>query len=207
MITLYGGMNSRATRNLWVLEELGVPYEQKAINFPAGENKSPEFLKVNPSGKVPALADSDGNVVMSESFGINLYLAQRYGVGKIYPADWAGQAACVQWTFWVATEVENWAVGMIVEKVFKPEPVRDMAMFAACEAKLAPALKYLDAQLAGKSFLVGNSFTVADLNVACVLAGLNMLKFDWMPYPNLAKWLVACQNRDANKRVAAKPRT
>ncbi|MCB2106718.1 MAG: glutathione S-transferase family protein [Rhodobacteraceae bacterium] len=206
MITIFGGLNSRAPRNIWTLEELGIPYENKKIDFAAGENKSPAFLKINPSGKVPAMTDSDGNVVMSESFGINLYLAQRYGVGKLYPADAAGQAACVQWTLWVATEVENWAIGMIVERKFKPEPARDAKLAQAFEDRLAPSLKYLDTCLAGNSFLVGDTFTVADLNVACVLGGLNMLKFDWSPYPNLSKWLTACLARDANKKVAAMPR-
>ena len=65
MITVYGGNNSRATRNVWVLEELGLPYEQKSVNFTNGENKTPAFLAINPSGKVPALTDSDGNVAVS----------------------------------------------------------------------------------------------------------------------------------------------
>ncbi|MDX2222095.1 MAG: glutathione S-transferase family protein [Rhodospirillaceae bacterium] len=206
MITIFGGNNSRATRNIWVLEELGVPYEQKKFAFAPGQPKPAELLAANPAGKVPAMADSDGNVAMAESFGINLYLAQRYGAGKLYPTDWAGQAKCIQWTMWVATEVENFAVGMIVEKVFKPEPARDIAVYAAHEARLKPALKYLDEQLAGRSYLVGATFTIADLNVACVLGSLAMVKFDWTAYPNAARWLSACQARDAAKKVAAMPR-
>ena len=206
MITVYGGNNSRATRNFWVLEELGLAYDQKKIDFAGGENKKPEFLAINPSGKVPALGDSDGNVVLSESFAINLYLAQRYSVGKLWPADHAGQAKCLQWTMWAATEVEGHVVGLIVEKVFKPEALRSAEVAKKCEELFTPALKYIDAQLAGKEWLLGNSFTIADLQCACVINGLNMVRFDFAPYPNLAKWLKACTSRPAQMKVASMPR-
>ena len=205
MITIYGGNNSRATRNLWVLEELGVPYKQDKVNV-EGRSKSPEYLAINPAGKVPSMSDENGDVAMFESLGINLYLAQRYGVGKLWPIDAAGQAKCIQWTMWTACEVEGHAVGILVEKVFKPAPARSEAVAKACEEKLTPALKLLDSQLAGKTWLVGAGFTIADLQAACVLSGLNMIKFDWSPYPHLAKWLGACLVRDAHKKVAAMPR-
>ena len=205
MITIYGGNNSRATRNLWVLEELGVPYKQDKVNV-EGRSKSPEYLAVNPAGKVPAMSDDNGNVVMFESLGINLYIAQRYGTGKLWPADPAGQAKCIQWTLWTATEVEGHAVGILIEKIFKPEAMRSAAAAKASEEKLLPALKLLDGQLAGKSWLVGSSFSIADLQVACVLSSLAMVKFDWSAYPNIGKWLSACVARDAQKKVAAMPR-
>ena len=206
MITVYGGNNSRATRNVWVLEELGLPYEQKSVNFTNGENKTPAFLAINPSGKVPALTDSDGNVALSESFAINLYLAQRYGTGKLWPADPANQARCLQWSMWAATEVEGPVVGLIVEKFFKPEAFRNAETAKKCEEHFIPSLKRIDADLAGKDWLVGNSFTIADLQCACVINGLNMLRYDFTPYPNLARWLKACLARPAQQKVDAMPR-
>ncbi len=206
MITVYGGTNSRATRNLWVLEELGLPYEQKKINFTTGENKTPEFLAINPSGKVPALGDSDGNVTLSESFAINLYLAQRYGAGKLWPSDPAGQAKCLQWSFWAATEAEGHIVGLIVEKFFKPEAMRSAEAAKQFEELFIPSLKRIDADLAGKDWLVGNNFSIADLQCACVINSLNMLRYDFTPYPNLARWLKACTSRPAQQKVASMPR-
>ena len=63
MITIYGGNNSRATRNLWALEEIGLPYKQDKVNV-EGRSKSPEYLAINPAGKVPSMSDDNGNVAM-----------------------------------------------------------------------------------------------------------------------------------------------
>src|SRR5438093_255406 len=78
MIMLYGVPRSRTMRPLWMLEELGVPYENKPVSF-LGESRSPEFLRLNPNGHIPVLRDDD--VVIWESMAINLYLARKYGKG------------------------------------------------------------------------------------------------------------------------------
>ncbi|MBL8643926.1 MAG: glutathione S-transferase family protein [Rhodospirillaceae bacterium] len=205
MITLYGSMTSRATRNLWALEELGLPYEMKKVNLADGSHKKPEFTAVNPAAKIPALTD-DGGVSMSESFAINLYLAQRYGVGKLWPTDPAQQAACLQWSMWAATEVEMPIVAVVVEKVFKPADKRDDTVIARNIERFTPEVAYIDRMLAGKDYLVGNSFTIADLNAACILNSLTRVGFDFAPYPNLARWLKACTSRPANQKVQAMPR-
>jgi len=205
MITLYGPTASRASRNLWVLEELNLPYTQNKVNSQDGSSKSAEYLAINPLGKMPSL--KDGDAVRFESLGINLYLAQKYGVGKLYPADHAGQAKCIQWTMWCATEVEGHVVTMLVERMFKPAPVRNEAVAQAAEAILIPALQMLDGQLAGRDYLVGNSFTIADLNIACVLSSLAMIKFDMTPFPNVGRWLAASLARDAQKKVVAMGRS
>ena len=133
-----------------MLEELGVPHKQDKVNV-EGRSKSPEYLAINPAGKVPSMSDDNGNVAMFESLGIKIYLAQRYGAGKLWPNDAAGQAKCIQWTMWTACEVEGHAVGILVEKVFKPAPFRSEAAAKACEEKLTPALQLLDGELAGKT--------------------------------------------------------
>ena len=85
MIQLYGNDRSRATRNIWMLEELGIDYERKMIDHVSGETKRTDFIAINPGGKVPAL--TDGNVVMFESLAINIYLAMTYGKGSFWPDD------------------------------------------------------------------------------------------------------------------------
>ena len=82
MIKLYGIRQSRAMRSLWALEELGVPYENVPINF-ATDAKKPEYLKINPNGRIPALVD--GDVALFESMAINLYLAKKYDKTGLYP--------------------------------------------------------------------------------------------------------------------------
>jgi glutathione S-transferase len=203
-ITLYGSNASRATRNLWVLEELNLPYQQNKVNAQDGSSRSPEYLAINPLGKVPSL--KDGDAVMFESLGINLYLAQKYGAGKLWPKDWPGQAKCLEWTLWCASGLEGFVVTMLVERLFKPAPARSEAAYAAAAEKLAAELAYLDGQLAGKDFLVGGAFTIADLNIACVLGSLARIGYGLADYPNVKRWLDGCLAREAQKRVAAMPR-
>lgn len=206
MITIYGTLTTRATRNLWMLEELGLPYKLEKVSLVEGAHKKPEFMAIHPGAKVPAMTDSDGNVCMSESFAINLYLAQRYGQGKLWPTDPAQQARVLQWCFWAATEVEMPIVAAVVEVVFKPADKKDEATIARSIERFTPEVKYFDEQIAGKDYLVGNSFTVADLNCAVILNSLNRISFDLAPYPHLSRWLKAMTSRPANQKVVAMPR-
>jgi glutathione S-transferase len=201
MITLYGNDRSRATRNLWMLHELGVEFERDMVNHTTGETKKDDFLAINPGGKVPAL--KDGDAVMFESLAINLYLAITYGKGTMWPNDAAGQAACLQWTMFAATEVEPHTVGALIELIFKPEAMRDEAAAKACLAKLPPILNVLETTLSSRAYLGGDSFTAADLNVACVVNSLHTIGFDYAPYPKMTAWLKTCTDRPAQKAAAA----
>lgn len=201
MITLYGNNRSRATRNLWMLEELGVDFERNMVDHTNGDSKKEDFLAINPAGKTPAL--TDGDTVMFESLAINLYLAMTYGKGTIWPDSQAGQARCVQWTMFAATEVEPHTVGALIELIFKPKELKDEAVAEACLAKLPPALTVLETSLGKSAYLAGDDFTAADLNVACVVNSLNMIGFDFTPYPKVTAWLKTCVDRPAQQKVAA----
>lgn len=201
MITLFGNDRSRATRNLWVLEELGVEYQRDMVDHTTGATKHPDFLVINPGGKVPAL--TDGDVVMYESLAINLYLAMTYGKGSLWPDDAAGQAGCLQWTMFSATEVEPHSVGALIELIFKPEAMRDEAAAHAHLAKMPSPLSTLEKSLGGRRYLLGETFTIADVNVACVVNSLNMVGFDFSPYPNIIAWLKLCTARPAQQKATA----
>jgi len=194
MPTIYGNARSRATRCVWALNELGVEYDRVKLDHVAGENKTPEYLALNPSGKVPTLVD--GDVVMSESLAINLYLARKYDNG-LWPSSEADRARAEQWTMWAAAEAEPHTVTIAIERMFKPENARDESKAKATEEALAPRLSYIDGYLEGRDFLVGDHFTIADLNVGCVLASMLVTNVDLGPYPNLARWLTATATRDA----------
>lgn len=197
MITLFGNNRSRATRNLWVLEELGVEYKRDLVDHTTGETKKPDFIAINPGGKVPAL--TDGDVVMYESLAINLYLAMTYGKGSLWPENAKGQAGCLQWTMFSATEVEPHSVGALIELIFKPEGMGDEAAAHAHLANLPSALSVLEKSLADSPYLVGEDFTIADINVACVVNSLNLVGFDFSPYPKIVAWLKLCTERPAKK--------
>ena len=82
-ITLYHSPASRAFTTYWLLEELGLAFDVRTVDIAKGEQKTPEYLKLNPSGKVPTL--TDGAIVVSETPAIGIYLADRYGYGGLAP--------------------------------------------------------------------------------------------------------------------------
>lgn len=201
MITIWGARASRAARCLWALEELGLEYEHRPVGREDGSLTSPAYLAINPAGKAPAL--QDGEVTMTESYAINLYLAQRYGGGGLWPEGDRRQALVLQWTLWAATEAEPNVIPLVIAVAFTPEDQRDAALIRRCRDNLAARLALLDGALEGQAHLTGETWTIADLNVACVLMTLRLIGFELAAYPNVARWLGACLDREAQRRVAA----
>ena len=201
MITLYGKAASRTSRNLWALEELGIAYKHVPFDYLKGDTKMAEYLTINPAGKVPALVDDD--VVMTESLGMNLYIAHNYGIGTLWPEGKAARAKCIQWTLWAATELEPPAVGRLIEFNFKKEHERDQKNIDALAEHTKWPLNTLDAALQRSAYLAGAMFTIADLNVAAVCEYLTRTKFDLTPWPAANRWVSECLARPANQKVTA----
>ncbi len=199
MIKLYGVSLSRASRCLWMLEELGVPYENVPTHFASGAS-DPEYKKLNPNGRIPLL-DDDGLLIF-ESMAINLHLADKDRSG-LAPRDAAERAHIVQWSFWGMTEVEPGLIDAFLHRVMFPADKRIPEVAAAGEAKLARPLAVLDAELGKRSWLVGDRFTVADLNVASILMIAPVSQVDLARYPNVQRWLTACTTRPAAQRARA----
>jgi len=206
-LKIYGIPGSRAARVLWCANELGLDYENIAIHFADQTSKTPDYLKVNPMGKVPAL-DDDG-FQMTESLAINCYLAQKYDrQHQLWPTALEAQAKVLQWTLWVATECERPYIVVLRNRAFFPPEKRDPKAADEAEAELQRPFKVLDAALAKDGYLIGQSFTLADLNVAAVLAwALTHGRFNFGSFPHLAKWHAACLARPAYRKVPprAKP--
>lgn len=190
-LTIYGIAQSRALRVLWAAKELGIDFKLEPVDNMGGSRK-PEFLKINPNGHVPAI--NDDGLIMWESLAINLYLAKKYG-GPMQPKNLADEGRALQWSFWAVTEAEGHALTLLMKRM-NPAGTSDEAVAAAGE-KLGAAIKVLDGALAGKDYLLGSEFSIADLNVAGVLAWLQMAKFDMTATPNAAAWLARCLGRPA----------
>ncbi len=200
MIRVYGVSSSRALRSLWAIEEVGQPYEHVPTHF-IGDSKKPEYLAVNPNGRVPALVD--GDLTLFESMAINLYLARRYD-GGIQPKTPADEARATQWSFWGMTEIEPHVMQMLLHKIMLPEAQRSPANVKAAEEAIERPLRVLDSALAGRSHLLGGGFTIADLNVASVLAMVRLVGYDVSRFPNVKRWLDACLARPAFARARSK---
>ena len=194
MITLYGVTRSRALRCLWMLEELGVPYTQVPTNFATGDTRKPDYLRINPNGHIPAL--TDGEVTLCESLAINLYLARKYGPA-LWPPSSDDEGRTFQWTLWAMTELEEPLLTTLLNRVVYPEGQRDTAKASDAATRALTPLRVLDGALAGRPYLLGDTFTVADLNVASVALWTKLPKIDLSGTPQVAGWLERCLGRPA----------
>jgi glutathione S-transferase len=209
MLTIYGVYRSRASRNIWLAEELGIPFRQVPViqhyrTVPAGmlHTQSPEFLKINPSGLIPSI-DDDG-LVLNESLAINLYLARKHG-GPVAAANVAEEGQIAMWSLWAATGVEPHAINVLYHRLGNPNGAKDPKIADAAVEALKGPFAVLDKALAKSGWLVGDRFTVADLNAAEIVRYAQAAPALFEAAPRVKAWLAACQARPAfRKRWAAR---
>ena len=198
-LKIYGVARSRAARVLWMAKELGLNYEHITVDFATGDTRRPEHLALNPNGHVPVI-DDDG-FILWESMAINLYLAKKYDKSGLYPARPEDEARAWQWSFWGMTEVERPLLTALLNRAVYPERERDTAAADQAEKSLAQPLGVLDGALSHSAFLLGEQFTVADLNVASILAWARPAQIDVSPFPKVVEWLKNCAERPAARAV------
>jgi glutathione S-transferase len=206
MLKLFGQARSRASRSLWMLEEIGIAYEHMPIR-PYTESRSPEYLRINPNGHIPGL-DDDG-FILWESLAINMYLAETYAGAPLWPGSPKGHARIYQWSLWAANELEPRIVSIakgLSKKSSDPSAIA--GSIAGDLERLQGALGVLEEELRGP-YLLGDDFTVGDLNLASTLRepgedGISgIAAIDLAPFSKVARWLDACSARPANRRVAS----
>ena len=180
MLKLYGGARSRASIVQWYLEELGVPYEFVLLDMQAGEHHQPEFLAINPMGKVPAIVD--GDFQLWESGAILFYLAQKYGK---MPPSLEEQAKINQWILFGNATL---GPGIFVE--------------ASRERETPKLLTPLNQILEKQPFLLGDELSVADVAVGSILAYIPMmLKLDLSEYPAVVDYIKRISERPAFQKA------
>lgn len=198
---LYGISASRALRAIWAIEETGMDYEHVPVSY-GPDAKGPEHLAVNPNGRIPALVD--GELKLFESMAINLYLAKRYGQG-LYPDNPADEARAWQWSVWGISEIEPLQMQIVVQKLFTPEEKRNPKVVEGATKGLQRPLRVLNSALADRPWLLGEHFTVADLNVAGVMHLMKNIRFDYSEHTHVQRWADACYARPALARALARP--
>jgi glutathione S-transferase len=208
MLTIYGVYRSRASRNIWLAHELGLPFKHVPViqhyrlgnaaapNAPLN-TRSPAFLKVNPNGHVPSI-DDDG-LLLHESLAINLYLAKKHG-GPLAPANITEDGEMTMWALWAATEVETQALNVAYHRVGNPHGPKDPKIADAAVAALRAPFAVLDRVLAS-GYLVGGRFTVADINTAEIVRYALPAPELFEAAPRVKAWLSACQSRPAFKKM------
>ena len=183
MLKLYGGARSRASIVQWYLEELSVPYEFVLLDMAAGEHFKPEYLAINPMGKVPAIEDDE--VTLWESGAILLYLAEKYGNVETSLEE---RSVREQWVLFANSTL---ATGLFVE--------------ANRDKEVPKLLTALSKILEQTPYLLGDEFTVVDVAVGSILAYVPiMLPIDLSPYPVILDYIKRINQRDAFQKTIGK---
>jgi glutathione S-transferase len=178
---LYGFGPTRSLRAIWGLKELGIDFEFISVNLAAGEHKRPEFLTINPAGKVPVLVD--GSTVVPESAAIILYLAEKYPEKHLMPTALTDRAEAYRWIMFAMTELEQPLWRIAKHTFLYPPEKRIAADIAIAREEFVQMAKVLDTHMQGRDFIVGSTLTAAD----CVVAYL----MDWAQAQDL---LDGCHN-------------
>ena len=184
MLKLYGGARTRASIVQWYLEELNLPYEYVSLDLQAGEHRQPEYLAINPVGKVPAIVD--GGLKLWESGAILLYLADKYE-STVTTAEQRAELAQ-----WVVFANATFGPGVFVE--------------ASREREMPRLLSMLNQHLEQRQFILGDQFSVADVAIGSFLAYMPiMLKIGFDDYSAIDAYLKRLMSRPAfQKSIGAR---
>ena len=197
MLRIHGSARSRDTRTLWMAGELGLTYEHNDILPRSPATQTPEFRALNPNGRLPVIED-DG-FVLYESMAINFYLAKKHN-SPLYPAGTKNEALTHQWSFWETDRTDRQLTDYVNNST-GPEENRNKAVADSTWAQIVASMDVLNAALSKSAWLAGPAFSLADLNVAAAL--YRALFLDLAAWPHAQKWLAACWERPAAKKVRA----
>ena len=212
MLKIYGVYQSRASRNYWMARELGIEFESvpviqsRALEDPLAPGArlntlSPEFRKVNPNGLIPTI-DDDG-LVLWESIAINLYLARKHR-GPLAGQSLAEEGLIEMWSFWAVNEVEQNSVKIVrIHDDGRENTPGGKEAIAVATRLLRKPFEILDRHLSEQDYLVGNRFTVADLNVAEICRYCITEKALTDANPHVVAWYERCHDRPAFKDMWA----
>jgi len=200
-LEFYYAPMSSSVRVHWALEELGVPYEKNKLDLAAGDQRKPEFLALNPNGKVPLLV-VDGQPIF-ESLAMLLFLGEQFGVEKgLFPAAMPERAEAFKWMAWGSVTLTE-ALSRLIRNTSERFPVEERNAAAGETAKkdLEAGLGMLDKALEGKEYLVGNAFSLVDVSLASFVPFFMRLGVETGAFANVNAWVGRCIMRPALGRA------
>jgi GSH-dependent disulfide-bond oxidoreductase len=196
MITLYTAATPNGHKASVTLEELGLAYTAHPLNLMKGEQKTPQFLAINPNGRIPAIVDSqEGDFAVFESGAIMIYLAEK--TGKLLPTDVRGRSRVIQWLMFQMGGVGPMMGQANVFFRYMPEKIQPAIDRYQNESKRL--LTVLDTRLKDNEFLAGD-YSIADIANFCWARTHNWSGVDVSDLPNLKRWMDTIYARDAVQR-------
>jgi glutathione S-transferase len=196
---LYYCPQTRAGRPRWLLEEIGEPHELVRIDLSKGEHKKPDYMKIHPHGAVPALID--GDLALFESAAICMHLADKYPQKRLAPeVGTPARGLYYQWMLYSMATLEPPVLAVFLNTIMLPEAERSAAAVEKGKTQFADVARVLSNALAGRTFLLGEQFSAADVMIGSTLgwAGMMGLLND---HPTLQAYVKRLTERPAFKRA------
>ncbi len=185
-------------RCIWFAEELGLDYEIVEVDFQKGEHKTPEYLKMNPNGKVPTMMD--GDFVLWESLAICYYMMEKKEAVEFVGVNAQEHGLVNQWNIWAVIHLYGDAFAPLVLQKWRGTPDTD-ATKLALETNLPRFLGVLENRLAGREYVALDQFTLADLTIMSVVQSYKFIGYDMGNYSNINAWMNRISEREAYKKV------
>ncbi len=196
MLTVWGRKNSiNVQKVMWTVAELGLEHERLDVGRQYGGLDTPEFLAMNPNGRIPTI-DDNGTVVW-ESNAVVRYLAAKYGAGGLWPEDAARRALADQWMDWMVTVIVPHINPIFVGLIRTSAEQRDNAAIDAAARSMADGWRILDAHLAAMPYAAGAALSMADIPLGCACYRYYALDIAHPDMPHLVAWYERLQTRDA----------
>lgn len=206
MLRIWGRLNSiNVQKVVWCVDELGIPYERIDAGHAHGHNHTPAYLAKNPNGLIPLI--EDGDFSLWESNAIVRYLSLKHGLGSLCPSDIQARARADRWMDWQATTLNPPIGAIFVQLVRTASAQRDAAVVASNLPVVEKRLDLLEQALAGRAYLNGEEFTMADIP-----AGLSVRRWMALPLPrdarpNVERWLATLADRPGACQTFGEPVT
>ena len=199
-LVFYYAPKSTAVTVSWALEELAIPYEKVDIDLAARDQDKPGYRALNPNGKVPLIVH-DGTPVF-ESAAIMIHLGETFGVERgLFPAAGLERAEAIKWIVWTNVNLAAAAIRLLESS--RDSVPKNAKVAEDARAEIERLLGILDAELRDKRYLVGGSFSLADLHLASFIRWLAMFGPDVGRWPHLDAWLQRCTGRPSHAKSLA----
>jgi glutathione S-transferase len=195
MLTVWGRNNSvNVQKVMWTVAELELPHERIDVGRQYGGLDAPEFLAMNPNGRIPTI--DDGGTIVWESNAVVRYLAAKYGASGLWPEGAAQRARADQWMDWMVTVIAPHLIPVFVSLIRTPPEERNDAAIAASAELMSDGWRILDAHLADTPFVAGEALTMGDIPVGCACYRYYALDIPHPDMPHLTAWYDRLQARD-----------
>jgi glutathione S-transferase len=205
MLKVWGrGSSFNVQKVLWLIEELGLAYEHIPAGGAFGLLDTPEFLAMNPHGRVPVI--DDGGVVVWESHSILRYLAARFGDARWWPADPGTRSMAERWMDWSQTALQpDFLMGVFWGFYRTPDAQRDWPAIRGKIAACAAHFRLLDRMLEGRRYLLGDELTLADIAAGTALYRYFELEIERPGVAHVEGWYRRLQERPAYRSAVMVP--